>query len=327
MCSTRLLTTLLLLTVAALCAQGAAPSVRIRLHNEAVLPEGHIAIGQIADVEGETTTEVKQVAGINVGATPWPGNARRVTREHVAMHLARTGFDPNAVEWNGPQSCLVTVETARIEPDELVRAGREYLTSLPVFADENVQIEVRNMPRAQLVAGTKEEVTLVPSSASPGQPWGQLRVHVAVQSNDRVLATVPVIFLVSCRRNAVFTQRPVSRGDVFRAEDLEVREILLGPESAPEPYLTDASQAVGQQAARAVAANTAVSRSMLLKPLVVRKGEAVSIRLRSKYIEIVAKGVALQDGVIGDVVPVEVESSGKKLPCRAKAVGIVEMAL
>jgi len=308
-------------------ALSAGAEVAVELRRAAVLDPGRIRLGQIAEIAADEPGLAERLATVVLGATPWPGNARVLTRDNVSMYLRRAGVDPSAVRWAGPRSCTVTVHTARITPQEIVETGRQYLRSLPLLGGDDVTIRAERMPPPKLVAVGREPVTLSASAPSADRPWGRIRVHVRVQAGDRVVATVPVMFLVSARRKVLFAARPLARSEPIGPDDLEVREMVLGPGSGPEIYLRDKAQAVGKRAARAIAAGVPLTASMILEPYAARKGESVSIRLRTRHLEVVTKGVAGRDARVGEVIPVTVEISGRKLSCKVTGAGTVELSM
>jgi len=305
---------------------GGEAGVTVTLRSAAVLPKGEIRLGQVASVAADDAALAERLASVNLGATPWPGNVRRVTRRQIAMYLSRAGLDLAAVRWAGAENCTVQVRAHRITGEEIVRVARDYVASLPTLK-AGAQIEVERMPRDILIASGGEPPRLAASAASADRPWGRLRVYVKVYSGGHVEATVPVMFLVSVVRKVLVAARPLRQGEVIQRSHIEQREVLLGPMSAPENYLEEPASALGHRAARAVAPGTPLTASMIVSPYAARKGESVSIHLRSEHIEIVTKGLAQRDGYVGDVIPVTVELSGRKLSCKVIADGMVELPL
>jgi flagella basal body P-ring formation protein FlgA len=305
---------------------GADSGVVLTMKSSALLSKGDIPLGEVASVSTSDPALRERLSAINLGATPWPGNVRSVTREQVAMYLSRAGLDPSTVRWAGAETCVVQVRAHRVTGEEIVQAARDYLASLPGLR-EGAQIEVERTPRDILLPSSERPLRMAASAASVDRPWGRLRVYVKVFDGDNVEATVPVMFLVTVPRKIVVAARPLRQGDVIEPSHVEQRDALLGPESGPENYIEDPASVIGQRAARAVAAGTPITASMIVAPYAAHKGESVSIRLRSEHLEIVTKGLAQRDAYVGDTIPVVVETTGRKLPCRVVAAGMVELPL
>ena len=312
--------------------------IEIELKNAVALPAGDIRLDQVAtlsvpalsEVEGDEPALAEAIASISLGATPLPGNGRSVNRDHIVMHLARNGVDVTAVRWSGPRSCTVTVRSTTVTGDQIVQCAREYLQSLPMFKECDAQIEVDRAPHSKVMAandGPNGQPTLTASVSSLERPWGNIRVYVKIGNGDKVLATLPVMFRVTCRQKVLYALRPIRKGETLDRAHFEAREIVLGPTSTNESYLTDSDRIVGKKAARAIMAATPLTASMVTEPFAARRGEGISVVLRSRHFEIVAKGTAQSDAYVGDVIPVTIGATGKRIVGKVVSAGTVELTL
>ncbi len=324
----RPLSLLILLFFGAVAARGAAAAqIRVELKPAAVLSAGEIQIGKVATVHATEPDLAQQIASTTLGATPWPGNARHVTREHVVMRLNRAGIDTSRIRWQGTETCTVTVRTAKITGAQIVKAARDYLTSLPLLQGDNVKIRVERTPSDKLVAVGKEMPSLEAGAASADRPWGRIRVYVKVTLGDRVIATIPVMFHVTCRQKVVVAARSIKRGEMLGPSHLDIQEIVLGPLSGTELYITKPEEIIGKEATRSLVPKTPLRTSMVKERFATRRGESVSVHLRSSHIEIVTKGVAQRDAYLGDTISVKVVTSGKPISCKVIGPNTVEISL
>jgi flagella basal body P-ring formation protein FlgA len=303
-----------------------AAQVRVELKGAAVVSPGEITLGDVASIEADEPDVMTMAAGISLGVTPLPGNARVVTRENAVMYLARAGITPADISWRGDKACTVTVASRRVTGAQLVETARQYLMSHPRLQQPGVLVEVLQTPRDQLLAGDIAP-ELIASPASVGQPWGQLRVYVRVLSGGRVTSTVPVLFRITSNQKVLYAVRQIPRGETITQSDLEAREIVIGATGEGENYFVDPALVVGKKAVRTVAAGTPISDSIITEPFAIRRGEYVSIFVRTEHMEVIAKGVAQRDARVGEIVPIKVALSGKDLVCRVSGTGEVEMAL
>jgi flagella basal body P-ring formation protein FlgA len=316
-----------LLAAVAVRVSCAADRVQIELKEAAVLQTAEIRIRQIAEVSGDATFAA-DIGEVSLGSTPWPGNSRSVTKEQVVMHLLSAGFDVSGFQWRGAGACLVTLLTTKVSGEQIVQAGREYLASLPMLKRDDVRIEVEQMPRDCVVAGSAEKISLSAFAASADRPWGRLRIFVKIKAEDKVLATIPLMFMVTTNQKILVAARPINRGEVIEKSCLDTREIVLGPDSPPQTYLDPLPEsAVGKVAVRSIPTGAALTASMVAEPLAIRRGEDVTLSLKSSHMEVVTKGVAQKDGYVGDLIPVKVFVSGKELTCKIVANGTVELPM
>ena len=316
-----------LLAAVAVRVSCAADRVQIELKEAVVLQTDEIRLRQVADVSGDAVLAA-DIGAVSLGSTPWPGNSRSVTKEQIAMHLIQAGFDVSGYQWRGAAACLVTLLTTKVSGEQIVQAAREYLGSLPMLRRDDARIEVEQMPRDCVVAASAEKVSLSAFAASADRPWGRLRIFVKIKADDKVLATIPLMFMVTTNQKVLVTARPINRGEVIEKGHLDTREIVLGPDSPPQTYLDPAPEsAIGKVAVRSIPAGATLTASMVAEPLAIRRGEDVTLSLKSDHMEVVTKGIAQKDGYVGDLIPVKVFVSGKDLTCKIVANGTVELPL
>jgi len=299
-------------------ADSPAATIQVKLKPAAVVPTGEINLGQIAEVAADGSGLAAELAAMSLGNAPLAGNARAVSRDHVLMFLTRNGIPKEDISLQGARACTVTVTTLRVTGAQLVQCARNYLASMPVLQDGKSRIEVERMPRDKRIAvgdEGKAAPELTASVSSMDRPWGRIRVYVKIRSNDRVLATVPVMFQVTTRQNVIYASKPIRRGDTIDETCLSVREMILDATNGNETFLDKN------------AAGAPIVAAMLNDPFAARRGEDVSVVLKSRHIEIIAKGTALNDGHIGDVIPVTVGATGKRIVGKLVSAGMVEMAL
>lgn len=116
--------------------------------------------------------------------------------------------------------------------------------------------------------------------------------------------------------------RFVDKGELLSASDFASAALTM---AQARDALTP-SQAAGMEAARRLNAGSAVRRSDLIKAQLVRRGEAVSIALRSGGLSIVSEGRALSGGGLGDLVRVVSLSTKRTLDATVDGSGSVRLS-
>ena len=96
--------------------------------------------------------------------------------------------------------------------------------------------------------------------------------------------------------------RRVQRGDIVREHDLEF--ISLPQEKVGRNTLIDKHQIVGKQTRRLVASGKPIRAGDLQAPVMVEKGNLVTLVLRTEKMLISARGKALDNGAAGDIIRV-----------------------
>jgi len=115
--------------------------------------------------------------------------------------------------------------------------------------------------------------------------------------------------------------RPLARGDVIQVSDLrrERRAVSV----ARSDYFTQETAAVGRVATRAIAAGEVVNAGNSKRPRLVRRGATVVLALRGTAVEVRVKGIALEDGAMGERVSVRNQSSARVVEGTVGADGVV----
>lgn len=109
--------------------------------------------------------------------------------------------------------------------------------------------------------------------------------------------------------------RPIVRDDLA----LEARDVSATPDAVGDP-----EQAIGLTVKRTLRAGQLLSKKVLLTPLMVTRGQRVTIAARNGNIEVNVAGEALEDGREHEVVRVRNASSGKVIRARVMADGVVQ---
>ena len=97
---------------------------------------------------------------------------------------------------------------------------------------------------------------------------------------------------------------PVLVRDVPRGELLSAADFQLEERAAPIPHLPRPDEILGKETLRPLSAGTIVGARDVAAPRLVKRGEAVTLRIRSAGLLISTPGRALADGRHGDTVRV-----------------------
>lgn len=117
--------------------------------------------------------------------------------------------------------------------------------------------------------------------------------------------------------------RPLERGAVLRATDLELRPASLrrGDESPP----SKTEDFVGKELLRRVPAGQPLSREQVQTPRLVHRNDKVQVRAVAAGVVVSATGKALEEGGEGDNVLVEDIATKEKLVTRVTGFQVVEV--
>jgi flagella basal body P-ring formation protein FlgA len=136
------------------------------------------------------------------------------------------------------------------------------------------------------------------------------------------LVATPAVAQVAPTAEADVLARPIARGEAFSPADFEHGTLS----AAQARGALRATDAVGREATRALAAGSPVRLTDTLPVQLVRRGEPVSILVTSGTLTITAPGRALSGGGKGDAVRVFSNATGRTLDAVVSGSGKVLFA-
>ena len=118
--------------------------------------------------------------------------------------------------------------------------------------------------------------------------------------------------------------RPLARGDIVSAEDVQVERVPRARVGSLRTVL-DPRDIAGQQARRALRAGQPVIAGDFARPQVVARGETVTVVYRTAALQVAGRGLAQQAGAVGDLVAILNPQSKRTVHATITAPGRVEV--
>jgi flagellar basal body P-ring formation protein FlgA len=146
---------------------------------------------------------------------------------------------------------------------------------VPAEADDRIAVDGLSFDRR---SGRFSAYVVAPPGSADAQ-----RLRVAGRLIVEVAVAVP--------------NHAVAANEVLNANDIE--HVKFPRERLAPDTLTDASQLIGKSAVHLLRADQPVRAGDVQDPLLVRRGDLVTIELRTPTMELTAQGKALEDGAMG----------------------------
>lgn len=215
-------------------------------------------------------------------------------------------------------AATMPVDAAPRQDLELVRQGIErFVLEQTRDLPGDVSVDVPSLdPHLQLTSCND----LSPYLPAGAKLWG--RTHVGMRCNGPDRWSVTVQATVRVMGAAVYTARPIGRGQRLTESDLAVRSADLA--QLPPGVLTDAEQATGKFAGTALSAGLPLRRDMLHGERVVAAGQTVRVVFTSNGLQVSSEGKALATGAVGDEIQVRA-ASGKVIRGTVTGPGVVQV--
>ena len=266
---------------------GATEAGRITVQRTAVVTGPTIKLGDLARLEGSA----EALADVDFGPSPSASAPRRLEGEAILRRLQAAGMDASATRYMIPASVRVERTAQEVSVEE-IRTAVLNVASDALPAGETIRdLEVAGPVR--IPAGPYEARV---STTAQGRP-GRRRFEVQLVNEGTVLANVPVTARTEARGPVVVTKQSIPRGVVLTSNDVAV--VQRNQHDVPDDALTAPEQAIGMETKVAFAAAAPLPRAALAAPVVVKKGDLVTMLIETPVMRLSVAGEALEAGAVG----------------------------
>ncbi|MCP5003412.1 MAG: flagellar basal body P-ring formation protein FlgA [Planctomycetes bacterium] len=282
-----------------------ASQIKIDIINKVTLKEKVITIRDISQVTGDDDDLINQINEIELGRTPWPDNRRKIDRDFLKMRLMSSGISLPDIVFEGSKMAVVSVESTKISATEIVEKAKEHLIfSLQSFS-KDITIELRNVPGDQWVTKGRDEIYLEALLADANKIRGNVVVMVTATTNSDGIPIfkIPVHFRVS-----VFEFIAISKRKIDPYKSLTKENVFLARRETTRvrgSIFSSIEDLKGKVTSRSVLPFTVITEEILETPPTVRKGDVVTLYIKTGTFKIVTKGLVQENGITGDVIRVK----------------------
>lgn len=257
----------------------------------------------------------KDKAAYALGPAPQPGHDMTLDALTLMRVAARLNF-----EWK-PQSMndkIVVRSAATIVDDKTIaEALKKKLQEQGLQG--NFSISLLNAPK--LVLGRETPAAAEVVSLSFHAESDRFEATLAGPSAAHPEAKIEVTGHVERVVSLPVLKRPLRNGEIVRADNVDWIEIPA--RSIQADNILEAEQLIGKTPRRMVLANQAIRASEILQPLMVSRGQAVTIVYEKGPIMVTAKGKALEDGAHGSLIHVVNTASNRSIDATVSDDGLV----
>jgi flagella basal body P-ring formation protein FlgA len=281
----------------ALALAAASPAWGVTLRPAASVADSLIRVGDLFADAG---------AAANAPIGPAPAVGMHVT--YGADWLAAIASE-NKLAWT-PSSpfdqITVTRATRTIGSDQIIdRIIGEVAERQPTA---NAEIELDN-PALHLVVAADAPPTIAVDGLTIEQRTGRISAIVSSPAGDAGAERQRVTGRLLYRVDVPEPNHALAAGTVIAAGDLDV--VKIRRDRLDAGAATDPQQLVGKSPRRPLAAGQPILISDVAPPLLVHRGDLVTIVFRTENLQLTAQGSALEDGAEGALVRIENTKSNR----------------
>jgi flagella basal body P-ring formation protein FlgA len=321
------------------CSASAVDALRaaeIRLKPQARTSASVVTLGDVADVFAADAFQTEQLRGIELGPAPASGRRRYIRVREVQDAVWTRGINLSLHQFSGVEQTEVTgpVDAADVEaapafhadPAERERAERtvsnlilQYLRK-QTNPREPFQIALNlTDPQIEAVLAYGSRLAVEGGAA----PW----VGPQQFTFGLVDGKTPVRFTVDAMSTlppgVVVVTKPLSAGSIVCPTDVELRS-PTGVNASMQPFRR-IEDVVGQETTWSIPAGTVLTPQSVRRPIVVRRGQPITVYARSAGLRVRTTAKAREDGGLGDLITVEPLQSREAFYARVTGVQEAEV--
>jgi flagella basal body P-ring formation protein FlgA len=157
----------------------------------------------------------------------------------------------------------------------------------------------------------------VPVCSGGSEPWtGRQRFLISFSTTDGPVQLPILADVTPPPVPTVVAVRPIARGDVIRAADIELRPIEASKANSGRAGFTSVDSVIGMEARQAIQAGDVVAKEAAQAPILVKRGEIVTVTSQGNGIRVRTSAKALHDGSHGELIQVESLATKEKFDVR-----------
>jgi len=165
------------------------------------------------------------------------------------------------------------------------------------------------------------DVALEAFATGNGNNRNLTRTTVGVRCIGSSPWTLYVPVSIDALKDALYTARPLLRGEMLDASAIEVRRIPVS--KLPPNSLGSADDLANMETVRPLKAGVPLTLNTLKARQVVRQGQEVVIVADGNGIQVKMRGTAMRSGSYGDLIPVRNSNSGRVIEAAIENEGTV----
>jgi len=257
---------------------------------------------------------------IQVSAEERTGSRVAPMNRHAAILAGATGEPPAA-----PESAPAPVDDARAKEirEQVISIISNYLnTKTGKVQDWKVDCELVDREVEQLNAAVS-----TPNCSGGTDPFAGRERFVLSFSTAKGQIQLPLFVDVTPPpMPAVVAIRPIGRGEIVKAADLELRTVDASTKSGGQHVVADSiEKLIGMEARQPIQPGDIVYTDSVQPRVLVRRGDVITVISQSGGIRVRTTGRATQDAAQGELV--QVESIGSRAKYDARVTGTREASV
>lgn len=311
-----------------------ASAVELQVRSRCQPRSAIVCVGDLAEVSATDAAEQEKLAQIELFPAPPPGQQRMLRVRELQDLLCNRGVGSAELRLSGASQTIIegVTEPARpaeprpVSPSAVKRAERVVSEAIAKYLEEQASsgetwlVDVRLAEaQARLIPVDGRSIAVRGGQA----PWSGAQSFEVATSSESGTGRFAVSAVVQRIPPVVVAAKAVGRGDTLRSTDLRLQRTESGADRTGTFHAIE--DVVGTEATQAIPAGTVLQASLVRSPIMVRRGDVVTVYSRAAGIRIRVTARAREDAALGELVTVESLSDRKTYTARVCGLQEVEV--
>jgi flagella basal body P-ring formation protein FlgA len=332
-------------------------AIDVKLRERVVPRTSVVRLGDVADVAAADRQKARRLAAVPLMPAPAPDTQRFLQQREIADMLAAGGVDLAEIRFDGaPQVGIAGRSVASLPlpsggglrvagnasvakrnaimagasaPAATVRLNESQSNALKALVGRMIGEQVKSKSGKAAIGEIACDfndrqlaqlamATSAPVCAGGSAPWTGRQNFVFSFDTPAGPASVQVTAeIAEPPFPAIVATRPVARGGVITAADVELRMVEATARTAgTRPVADSVERIIGQEARQPLKAGEVVFADQVKSPLLVKRGDLISVGSQGGGVRVRTSARALQDGANGELIQVEALESKQRYDAR-----------
>lgn len=273
-----------------------------------------VTLGDVADIVSSDPAEADKLAATELFPAPSADKQHFASQRQIQDLLLLRGVNLGQLHFSGASQVAISRAGAADKHDEksvsaavqrrekkrLCEAIVEYLNQNAAAGETwSVELEL-DENQTRLMAASDAVMTI----SGGKKPWlGNQRFEASVTRPNQPPANFSIDARVSLPPAVIIAARPLARGVLLCAADVQLQRDAVARADAQTFQSLD--EVIGRETTRALGAGAAIERDAVRAPLLIRRGEVITVTAVAGSVRVTTNARAKAEGSLGDLVPVE----------------------
>lgn len=304
--------------------------VHIQLRSQSMARSETITVGDVAELSGGSAVLRERIRRIDLAEAPKATETVKISASQIVFRLQLTDLPNASFQVFGVKEVIVVPFVDTLDDERVIQQARELILKSYSWPEEDLQVRlVRPMTIQLPKISNLQKLDVKTELHTPGQKLGRCQVDVAIVIDGEKRLQFPLHFETKLLRAVPVCSVTVARGEKFTEKNVRLEKRPEDPNFRPAATLESLIGKVSQRtlgAGQVVAATDAEGENASPEGApIIKARQVVKMLVPLGNVNVVARGEAMQEGKMGQVIRVQNVDSKKVVTGRVTGPDTVEV--